>query len=474
MLLTRFSFLLLVLSRFSFAQSSSEASALLAAISQLPPCAITCLTTAIADSTCQPTDATCICANKQLLGSVENCVMQTCTLRQMLTTKNITSTTCHAPIRSQVKTLRVTNITMGVVSAASVIARLLYKAVFSVAELGWDDYLIVATLLVGIPQTIITDLGTTPNGIGRDVWTVSFHQITEFGRFFYVMEVLYFSVLTLLKLTLLVFFLRIFPAQRVRRILWGTIIFTACWGIATTLAAILQCKPIRYNWTRWDNEHEGQCLNINALAWSNAGISIALDIWMLVIPLWQVFKLKMSWRKKISVSLMFLVGAFVTAMSIVRLQSLITFAKSQNPTWDQAGVSQWSTIEINVGIVCACMPALRKILVRLFPSVLGTTSTAESKYYVKYGHPSGKSGNTSSAVGSRLSGMHPISADRDRNGVNGITYTKTFEVQHGDDEEQLMRMDDLSSKGTKVRSSNSSDVSVSGATSPLPTHPTVP
>ena len=53
-------------------------------------------------------------------------------------------------------------------------------------------------------------------------------------------------------------------------------------------------------------------------------------------------------------------------------------------------VSIWSTIEINVGIICACMPTLRLLLVRLFP-VLGGSRSA-GKYYNASG------GNTKSQL----------------------------------------------------------------------------
>lgn len=49
-------------------------------------------------------------------------------------------------------------------------------------------------------------------------------------------------------------------------------------------------------------------LNINAIGWANASISIALDVWMLGIPLLQIRRLKLHWKKKISVAMMFFVG----------------------------------------------------------------------------------------------------------------------------------------------------------------------
>lgn len=51
------------------------------------------------------------------------------------------------------------------------------------------------------------------------------------------------------------------------------------------------------------------------------------------------------------------VGTFVTVISIVRLASLVKFRKTANTTNDYWGVTVWSTVEITVGIMCACMPS---------------------------------------------------------------------------------------------------------------------
>lgn len=122
------------------------------------------------------------------------------------------------------------------------------------------------------------------------------------------MEILYFAQITLLKLSLLFFYLRIFPGMYVRRLLWGTVAFNCVFGAAFVVAAIFQCSPIPYYWLRWDGEHRGTCVDINALSWSNAGISIGLDVFMLVVPIWQLSGLKMHWKKKLGVGAMFLVG----------------------------------------------------------------------------------------------------------------------------------------------------------------------
>lgn len=65
----------------------------------------------------------------------------------------------------------------------------------------------------------------------------------------------------------------------------------------------------------------------------------------------------------------------VTVVSILRLKSLIKFSYStDNATWDFTDVGIWSDIEINVSIICVCLPSLRLLLVRIFPRLRESTN----------------------------------------------------------------------------------------------------
>ncbi|GAO16357.1 hypothetical protein UVI_02049870 [Ustilaginoidea virens] len=261
---------------------------------------------------------------------------------------NITQTACHRP-------------------------RLAYK-VYARLGLGLDDWFALITLLVGIPSSVINGHYLTVNGIGRDIWTLTPGQITDFNRYFYLDAIVYLAEVSLAKLAILFFYMRIFPSRGVKRVLWGTVAFDCAFGAAFVLVAIFQCNPVSYSWAMWDGERQGRCLNVNAITWSNAMISIALDIWMLAIPLWQLRSLNLGWKKKAGVGAMFSVGAFVTIVSILRLKSFVAFSYStDNPTWDFFEVGMWSDIEINVSMICACLPTFRLLLVRIFPILRETT-----------------------------------------------------------------------------------------------------
>lgn len=223
-------------------------------------------------------------------------------------TKNVTATSCGAPIRDSSALYCTISTTLGVLSTALVLLRLGYKMFITSMELGLDDCFVFITMLVGTPSSTINVLGLAANGLGKDVWTLRFNQITDFARYFYIMEVLYFAQITLLKLSLLFFYLRVFPGKPVRRVIWATVTFNIIFGAVFVTVAIFQCRPISHYWNEWHGETPGTCININALGWSNAAISIALDFWMLAIPISQLVDLQLAWKKKVGVALMFCIG----------------------------------------------------------------------------------------------------------------------------------------------------------------------
>lgn len=378
-------------------------------------------------------------------------------------------------MRDKAATYQIVSNTLVIIAALFIVQRFAYKF-YARLELGLDDWCTLLTLVAGIPSTVINAHFLTVNGIGRDIWTLTPEQITKFSLYFYMDEIIYLAEVSLAKLALLFFYMRIFPSRNVQRLLWGTIAFDIAFGLAFVLVAIFQCKPVNYFWVMWDGEHKGQCLNINAITWSNAIISISMDVWMLAIPLWQLRTLRLGWKKKAGVAAMFSVGALyvfpqsrmrysvtvffffladlhvngsVTIVSILRLRSLIAFSYStENPTWDFFDVGIWSDIEINVSMICVCLPSFRLLLVRLFPRLRETTQ----QYYADR-----RTGDKMHNTGSRGGGGDSQNG-RDGNaageGGNGIWYQKSFTVKYVEtDELQLVSVHDRDRASAKSESS---------------------
>lgn len=121
-------------------------------------------------------------------------------------------------------------------------------------------------------------------------------------------ELIYLSILPLTKISILCFYLRIFPEPRFRVFTYIAIALNVGYLIAFVLISVFQCRPIAGAWLHWDGEGNYQCNNINAQGWASAIINMVLDIMVMLLPLRQLYKLKLSWKKKAYVMCMFGLG----------------------------------------------------------------------------------------------------------------------------------------------------------------------
>ncbi|KAK7731893.1 hypothetical protein SLS63_005190 [Diaporthe eres] len=159
-------------------------------------------------------------------------------------------------------------------------------------------------------------------GAGKPYWTFEFWELTTLFKVYFIFEILYTVTLGMIKISICFLYIRIFSNSTLKKVLWGTQIFNLLLVVAVLGAEFGQCVPLSYLWDAWDQEHSGRCFNINVVVYAHSAINIALDVWMLILPATQVWRLNMSFKKKLGVSAIFAIGIF-----IVRLTTLSQFGK---------------------------------------------------------------------------------------------------------------------------------------------------
>lgn len=117
------------------------------------------------------------------MAKITTCVTLNCTIPDALVVKNVSSTACGVPVRDGGTHYNIVSVTLGAISGAVIIMRLGFKLFIAKTGLGLDDYFILATILVGVPSSVITSEGLVPNGLGRDIWTLKPQQITNVRNF---------------------------------------------------------------------------------------------------------------------------------------------------------------------------------------------------------------------------------------------------------------------------------------------------
>ncbi len=123
---------------------------------------------------------------------------------------------------------------------------------------------------------------------------------------FYAHQILWILSIVCIKASFLLFYRRLFTANaRFKLASSIVIVVTAAWSVAALCVIVFQCIPIRANWTP---KIPARCLNRVTAFISKSVIHIFLDLVLLVLPLFVVSTLNMDRRKKISVSIVFILA----------------------------------------------------------------------------------------------------------------------------------------------------------------------
>ncbi|KAF2127338.1 hypothetical protein P153DRAFT_398683 [Dothidotthia symphoricarpi CBS 119687] len=344
---------------------------------EYPACVTNC-TQAVLE--CDPTNAICICTASPLLKQgIIACVKDNCTVKQGFSAAGAISLMCHVPVRSRSEAITATTATSGVLSFIATSMRT--SVALSQGSFGLDDASAIVAELAGISFTVVVFYQSLI-GLGKDTYTVDPEDIYPFLKLTYYGQGIYFWCSGFTKLCFLFFFLRIFPSQRTRMFCFIGIVASVLYTLAYSIAAWLQCKPISASWEAWDGEHgePDYCINLNTFWYAASGVNIALDLVIAAIPIPELVTLNLSWRKKGSLIAIFGVGFITIMVSCVRLPTLHTYGNTYNPLWNHSWGNLVSTVELNVGVICICLPSFRRFFQRFIPKLCGGTSTPDSNY----------------------------------------------------------------------------------------------
>ncbi|KAK2787825.1 hypothetical protein FQN51_003065, partial [Onygenales sp. PD_10] len=204
------------------------------------------------------------------------------------------------------------------------------------------------------------------HGLGRHIWDVSLPDYISFLRLSLVEAVFYVLATGSMKISIILFYLRVFPPpSRATKVCRALIAFIFCYTLASTLVNIFLCSPVR---KFWDVTIEGgRCVDRAAFYYANAGLLITTDVLTLVIPIPLVHKLNIPFRQKVILSGLLAMGGFVCIISIIRLHSLYILATKPDMTWHVNTATIWSLLEVYLGIILGSGAALRPLFLRFFP-----------------------------------------------------------------------------------------------------------
>jgi len=302
----------------------------------------------------------------------------------------------HGAFHGRSEAVLAVTIIMIVLSTIFVFFRILSRAAI-VKHLAIDDYLMLVTWIITSGLSLSICYGSAW-GLGRHETDIPASWQSTLRKANYAFEVLYQPALMALKTSILAFYLTFSRAHRIFRwACFGTLFVVNAGGFALTMLTIFQCRPVSavFHDTGSASSH---CTDIVTIFLSSAPLNLITDFAVLFLPMPILTGMRLPQKQKIILVITFSFGFFVAAVDVVRIAYLQSAAMTRlaeiqsqrhngstrhdeqtDLSWYASLSFMWSAIEVNVGIVCACVPGLKPLVSRFMPHMLRDPGDAPSK-----------------------------------------------------------------------------------------------
>ncbi|TQN64105.1 Satratoxin biosynthesis SC1 cluster protein 4, partial [Colletotrichum shisoi] len=271
----------------------------------------------------------------------------------------------------------------------------LYVRVIMLKASGADDWVIIVTWIAACGFAVVSTI-QTKWGLGlENIEDMPKENLHNFGLLQYAGAPFYITSILGFKISLLLSYLRFIPKGVYRWATLFTIGTCTAYHIAFLVVQVNLCTPIAKQWD--PTITNGSCIPGVPFYTSMAALTIVFDIIVMFLPFPVLASSKIQTRKKFVLLGLFGLGAFITVIQIVRIQTVHALANYL----DSAPLIMWSE----------------------YFNEKSRSGSRSNKYgaasgYGRTGGGGGQSGN----VGSRyalqswrpgMSGMHPLSSGND-------------------------------------------------------------
>ncbi|RMZ87274.1 hypothetical protein DV736_g5504, partial [Chaetothyriales sp. CBS 134916] len=230
-----------------------------------------------------------------------------------------------------------------------------------VEQVAVDDYLMALACLCTTALSTLSIVGTR-YGLGRHIYDLPVATLVpnlkKVLQILWTCQFIYATSLLLVKLSIISSYLRIFPTRYIRLTMHIMASFIVAVWLVQIFSNIFQCNPIKGT---WDFEVKGtKCISFVSVYYFSSSFSILTDLLLCILPLPQVWKLKLSTREKWILSALFGLGLFAAVASCMRILVLHEI-ENVDVTSKPVRPLNWSVAEVDTGVLCASLPWLKPL-----------------------------------------------------------------------------------------------------------------
>ncbi|KAI1645356.1 uncharacterized protein F4817DRAFT_183682 [Daldinia loculata] len=264
--------------------------------------------------------------------------------------------------------------TVGIILASVVTITLtirLYTRKWLTRGFGLDDIFII---LAYFPSTAFTLIGIiTEEKLQRNHHNRNGESnlSTDSLQIVFANQILFDLATSLTKLSILILLYRLTTAARDRNVTIAVLVLIGIIGVncfVFILVSFLQCIPLS---AFWDHSVRPQhCIDWAAHMLAASIINTITDWVVVLIPIWVALGLNLPIRQVGIVIFLFGLGILASSAGIVRSYYAWILAFHSDDIKNRRDVWLTSIVELNLGIICASIPAMKPFFATYLPGIL--------------------------------------------------------------------------------------------------------
>ncbi|KAF1949854.1 hypothetical protein CC80DRAFT_456784 [Byssothecium circinans] len=187
---------------------------------------------------------------------------------------------------------------------------------------------------------------------------------------------------TFVRLSILDLFATIFRISKYHIVVYFFEGLAIAYLVGCTITFFAICRPMKYNWEIGPQSLQ-HCGNLNMKFLLSSIFNLFLDVSILILPMPMLWTLQLNARKKVALTVVFGLGIFVCFATAWRTYHVVKFSKpssKMNFTITIVEDALWSGLEINLGIINACLPVMPPALQKIFGVPLNRLLTITSTW----------------------------------------------------------------------------------------------
>lgn len=217
-----------------------------------------------------------------------------------------------------------------------------YVRTYVLHNSGYDDYLILASLLIGfIAFGFYFKLFAS--GMGKHIYCLSPQQIMDTAEWSLLAQIFISIDLGLTKISVCIFILRVIKnAQRkLTRFIWVLVSFVVATHIVQIVLFTIECRPIE---AVWNPLIKGRCFSVHVtymIAYLNFSLEAFADLVCAGIAIIVIQRLQMDIRTKLALCFLMGLGIF-TAACVIASAITLRGVYEKDYSWEIVRPSMWA------------------------------------------------------------------------------------------------------------------------------------